>query len=78
MHEGVLFFVLVALGSIIGGAIGQAISSRLFRNRDKRFLRFARVTVSNAKVIEVISVANSDKQALDNIERRLRNASRTL
>ena len=78
MHESVLFFVLVGLGSVIGGAIGQAISTRLFRNRDKRLLRFARITVSDAKVIEAISVASSDKQALENIERRLRNASRTL
>jgi len=78
MHESVLFFVFFGLGSVVGGAIGQAISARLLRNRDKRFLRFARITVPNAKVIEAISVASSDKQAMENIERRLRNASRTL
>jgi hypothetical protein len=78
MHEGVLFFVLVALGSVLGGAIGSAISQRLHRSRDKAFLRFARVTFPSAKVIEAISIASDDKQALENIERRLRNASRTL
>lgn len=78
MHEGVLFFVLVGLGSVIGGAIGQAISQRLYRRRDQAFLRFARITFPNAKVVEAISVASSDKDALANIERRLRNASRNL
>lgn len=78
MHEGVLFFVLVGLGSVIGGAIGQAISQRLHRRRDQAFLRFARITFPNAKVVEAISVASSDKDALANIERRLRNASRNL
>lgn len=78
MHEGVIFFVAVGFGSIIGGAIGQAISAYLFRRRDERFLRFVRVTCPKAKVIEAISVASSDKQALENIERRIRNASRTL
>lgn len=78
MHESVLFFVLVALGSIVGGAIGQALSARLRRGRDKAFLRYARVVLPDAKLIEVISIAETDKQALENIERRLRNASRTL
>lgn len=78
MHEGVLFFTIVGIGSIVGGAIGQALSAYLLRDREKRFLRFVRVTNPQAKVIEVISVASSDKQALENIERRIRNASRTL
>jgi hypothetical protein len=78
MHEGVLFFTIVGIGSIVAGAISGAITSHLLRNRDKRFLRFVRVTNPQAKVIEVISVASSDKQALENIERRIRNASRTL
>lgn len=78
MHEGVLFYVVVAVFSGIGGLIGQRLSERLHRDRDKAFLRFARVTFPNAKIVEAISVANTDKQALENIERRLRNASRTL
>lgn len=42
------------------------------------FLRFVRVTLPNAKVIEAITIADSDKKALENIERRLRDASRNL
>ena len=80
MH--VLYFVLIILGAVLGAIIGQAISKtsdRYFcRRRDKAFLRFARITFPNSTVIESISIAESDKQALENIERRLRNASRTL
>lgn len=78
MHEGVLFFTIVGIGAVVGGAIGQAITAYILRDREKRFLRFVSVTNPQAKVIEVISVASSDKQALENIERRIRNASRTL
>ena len=78
MHEGILFFAIVAVGSVLGGIIGKTISERLRRRRDKQFLRYARAILPNAQVVEVISVASSDKQALENIERRLRNASRTL
>jgi hypothetical protein len=70
------------LGGLLGGALywtAQALASRYFyRRRDKAFLRFVRITVPDAKVIEVITVANSDKQAIENIERRLRESSRTL
>jgi hypothetical protein len=78
MHEGVLFYVLVAVGSGVGGLIGQRLSERLHRDRTKAFLRFVRVTLPNAEVVEAISVANTDKQAIANIERRLRDASRNL
>jgi len=78
MHDSILFYVLVAVGSGVGGLIGQRLSERLHRDRTKAFLRFVRVTLPNAEVVEAISVANTDKQALENIERRLRNASRTL
>ena len=78
MHEGVLFYIIVAIGSVLGGIIGQAISARLRRRRTNAFLRYARVVLPSAKSVEVISVASSDKQAIENIERRLRNASRTL
>lgn len=78
MHEGVLFYVVVAVCSGLGGLIGQRLSERLHRNRDKAFLRFARITFPNAKVVEAISVSSEDKQAIANIERRLRDASRTL
>ena len=78
MHEGVLFYTIVAIGSMLGGIIGQAISAYFRRRRDKAFLRYGRVVLPNARSVEVISVASSDKQAIENIERRLRNASRTL
>jgi hypothetical protein len=45
---------------------------------DKQFLKYVRVTFPNAEFVEAISVSTSDKQAMDNIERRLRDASRHL
>ena len=45
---------------------------------DKQFLRYIRVTFPNAEFVEAISVSTSDKQAMDNIERRLRDASKHL
>jgi hypothetical protein len=73
-----VWIVAVVVGSIIGGMIGRLISDYLNRRRDKMFLRFVRVTLPNAKVIEAITIADSDKKALENIERRLRDASRNL
>jgi hypothetical protein len=73
-----VWIVAVVVGSIIGGMIGRLISDYLNRRRDKMFLRFVRVTLPNAKVIEAITIADNDKKALENIERRLRDASRNL
>ena len=78
----VLYFVLVVCGALLGGIIGamlsEKIAERFHRDRDKAFLRYARVLFPDARVIEAISVAQTDKQAIENIERRLRNVSRTL
>lgn len=78
----VLFWVLAFLGGFVGGITGKAISPAftrlLYRRREERFLRYARVRFPNAEAIEVISVGPTDKQAMENIERRLRDASRSL
>lgn len=50
----------------------------LRRKKDQKFLRFIRLRFPDAKVIEAITVADSDREAIDNLERRLRDASRTL
>jgi hypothetical protein len=73
-----VWIAAVVVGSIVGGMIGRLISDYLNRRRDKMFLRFVRVTLPNAKVIEAITIADNDKKALENIERRLRDASRNL
>ena len=70
-----------------GGFLGGLLWSVLFakghqrwvdKRRDKKFLKFVSFKFPNAKVIEVISVAGSDEEAMQNVERRIRNASRTL
>jgi hypothetical protein len=58
--------------------IGRIIVEARNKRRDQMFLRFVRVTFPHAKVVEAITIADSDKKALENIERRLRDASRTL
>lgn len=73
-----VWIAAVVVGSIIGGMIGRLISDYLNKRRDKMFLRFVRITFPNAKVIEAITIADNDKKALENIERRLRDASRNL
>lgn len=73
-----VYIAAVVVGSMIGGAIGRIISDYLNKRRDKMFLRFVRITFPKAKVIEAITIADNDKQALENIERRIRDASRTL
>ncbi len=74
--------LLGILGGFVGGVIfwtTKAILSRYIHwRREKTFLRFVRVTLPNARTIEVVSVSDSDKQVIENIERRLRDASRTL
>jgi hypothetical protein len=70
------------LGGFLGGLVywsAKAILSRYIHwRREKSFLHFVRVTFPNAKLVEVISVSDTDKQAIENVERRLRDASRTL
>jgi hypothetical protein len=70
------------LGGFLGGFLYWATKAFLSRyihwRREKIFLRFVRVTFPNSKTVEVISAASNDKQALANVERRLRNASRNL
>jgi hypothetical protein len=76
------YVVLGILGGFLGGLLywsTEAVISRYFhRRRQERFLRFVRITLPDAKIMEVITVSNSDKQAIENIERRLRESSRTL
>lgn len=78
----VLYGVLALLGWIVlyktTQKIDEAISRHIRRRRDKSFLRYVRVILPNSKIVEAITVSTSDKQAMDNIERRIRNASRTL
>lgn len=78
MYEFVLFFVLVVLGTFTGRVIYKALEQWFDRRRDKVFLRFVRVTLPNAKTVEAISASHTDEQAIANIERRIRDASRTL
>jgi hypothetical protein len=58
--------------------IDNAIQRKLYHRREERFLRFVRIVLPDVKIVECISVATSDKQAMDNLERRIRDASRTL
>ena len=75
-----------ALWAFLGGFLGgllywstkEVLSRYIHWRREKSFLRFVRVTFPSAKVVEVISVSDRDKQAIENVERRLRDASRTL
>lgn len=70
------------VGSFFGAIIGTAIVNVFSRYRDKRreklFLRFVSVTFKDAKKIEAISVAANDKDAMANVERKIRDASRNL
>jgi hypothetical protein len=70
------------IGSFFGAMIGTFIGSQFTKYRDKRdrrkFLRYLKITYPNAKVVEAISISDTDKQALDNVERRIRDASRNL
>jgi hypothetical protein len=77
--NNVLYILLGGLLWVIGYEATKAFLSRYVHSRrEKNFLRFVRITFPNAKIVEVISASSSDKQALENIERRLRDASRTL
>lgn len=70
------------VGSFFGAMIGTFVVSGFFRHRqgrrEKSFLRFVSVTFKDAKKVEAISVSSTDKQAMANVERRLRDASRNL
>lgn len=79
----VLHWVLVLLAWFLGGLIGAGIVAPAFegflrRRREKQFLRYARLRFPTATSIEVISVGPTDKQTMENIERRIRDASRNL
>jgi hypothetical protein len=75
----VLYGLLGGLVWVVVYESTKALLSRYIHwRRTKTFLRYVRVTLSDAKVVEIISASSSDKQALANIERRLRNVSRTL
>lgn len=77
MINGLTILAFIA-GLIIYNLIVNLIRNHLKKRRDDQFLRFVRITLPNAECIEVISTGPTDKQALDNIERRIRAASRTL
>lgn len=78
----VLLGVLAVLGGVLGGAAAKGAISGYTkyqsRRREQRFLRYVRINLPEAKVIELISVGPGDKQVIENIERRLRDASRHL
>lgn len=72
---------------LAGGFLGGLLWSLLFakqynrwmeRRREKKFLRYIQIKFPGAKVIEAISVSGTDEEAMANVERRLRDASRTL
>jgi hypothetical protein len=65
-------------GGVVGTFVGTAFSRYLNRRREKLFLRFVSVTFKDSKRIEAISVSSRDKDAMANVERRLRDASRNL
>lgn len=78
MHY-VLWGLLGAFVWVVVYESTKALLSRYIHfRREKMFLRFVRVTFPNAKTVEVISASSNDKQALANVERRLRDASRNL
>jgi hypothetical protein len=71
--------ILVAILGAIGiMEVTSAIVKYRQKRRDTQFLRMIRIIMPDAKVVEIISVASSDKDAMANVERRLRDASRTL
>lgn len=57
----------------------ERITDRYFeRRQDKQFIKRVRVMFPNADPIEVITVSSSNRQAIANVERRLRESSRSL
>jgi hypothetical protein len=81
-EEEVNYVLYGLLGGLVWVVVYETAKAFLTRyiywGRQKRFLRFVRVTLPDAKVVECITVAHTDKQAIENIERRLRESSRTL
>ena len=81
-YEYILFGLLAAVVWIVLWKATQALDAevqrRLRRRREVKFLRFVRVILPTGKVVEAITIADNDEQALRNIERRLRDASRSL
>ena len=59
-------------------ALDAAVQRHLHRRREVKFLRFVRVILPTGKVVEAITIADTEEQALRNIERRLRDASKSL
>jgi hypothetical protein len=78
----VLYGVLALLGWIVLYKVTQQVDVRISahfrRRREDKFLRYVRVLLPKAQIVESITIASSDKDALENIERRLRDASRHL
>lgn len=78
MHY-VLWIILGGLAWVLVYEGTKAFLSRYIHwRREEAFLRFVRITFPNAKIVEVISASSTDKEVIANIERRLRDASRTL
>lgn len=74
----VLFGILLAMGGILGGAIGKTIhlsySRRRIRRRDERFLGYLRCRFPETEVTYIV-VGPSEKHVIDNLERRIRESS---
>jgi hypothetical protein len=64
----IFWMVLFKLTQWVDNKISQALHAR----REEKFLHFVQIKFPDHKSITSISVAASDKQTLDNIERRLR------
>lgn len=73
-----LTILAFAAGVIIYNLLAELVRKYLRERREEKFLRFVRITLPNARCIEVITTAPTDKKALENIERKIREASRTL
>ncbi len=71
-------FLASLLGAIALIELWRVIMKYRQNKRNAQFLRMVRVVMPDAKVVEIISVASNDKDAMANVERRLRDASRTL
>jgi hypothetical protein len=78
----VLYVILGLIAWILLYKITQYIDNQInnlvHQKREVQFLRMVRVWTPDAKTIESISIAKSDKIAMANIERRLRESSRYL
>jgi aspartate/glutamate racemase len=78
---------MIHLGYVILGGIAWHIGHMLYlvidehwfkRRKEKKFIKRIRVMFPDAENIEAITVASSNEEAIQNIERRLRDTSRTL